>query len=122
MRTLFAQAPKLFSSLNFYFSGDFVPSYKESLEELVLAAGGTILTKNSLSSQKCDEGGFSSTTLVVYSLYPPPNLESEEASAVVIESRRKEAEALSEQSGYWVIGHTWLLESIAASKLQPIAC
>ncbi|OVA11844.1 BRCT domain [Macleaya cordata] len=116
------KTPKLFSDLNFYFSGDFVPSYKGSLEELVLAAGGTVLTNSTLVSQGCNEGIFSSTTLVVYSLDPPPNMESEVASSVVIEERRKEAEALGEQFGSWVISHTWILESIAASKLQPVAC
>ncbi|OVA08688.1 BRCT domain [Macleaya cordata] len=116
------KTPKLFSGLNLYFSGDFVPSYKGSLEELVLAAGGTVLTNSTLVSQGCNKGIFSSTTLVVYSLDPPPNMESEEASSVVIEERHKEAEALGEQSGSWVIGHTWILESIAASKLQPVAC
>ncbi|KAI3982674.1 hypothetical protein MKX01_031548 [Papaver californicum] len=85
------------------FQCDFVPSYKESLEELVLAAGATVLTKNSLVSGISDEGECSSKTLVVYSLDLPPNLESEEASFLY---------------GALVIGHTWILESIAASKLE----
>ncbi|KAI3921166.1 hypothetical protein MKX01_036145 [Papaver californicum] len=111
-------AAKLFSGLHFYFSGDFVPSYKESLEELVLAAGATVLTKNSLVSGISDEGGRSLKTLVVYSLDIPPNLESEEASFLVIEERLRESETLAEQYGALVIGHTWILESIAASKLE----
>ncbi|MCL7028903.1 hypothetical protein MKW94_019786 [Papaver nudicaule] len=110
-------AAKLFSGLHFYFSGDFVPSYKESLEELVLAAGAIVLTKNSLASSISDEGESSSKTLIVYSLDLPPSLESEEeASHLVIEERLREAQALAEQTGSLVIEHTWILESIAASK------
>ncbi|MCL7024232.1 hypothetical protein MKW94_010944, partial [Papaver nudicaule] len=37
-------APKLLSGLQFYFSDDFAPSYRESLEELVIAAGALVLT------------------------------------------------------------------------------
>ncbi|CAA2934053.1 BRCA1-associated RING domain 1 [Olea europaea subsp. europaea] len=36
-------APKLFHGLKFYFSGDFVPAYKNELTDLVTAGGGTVI-------------------------------------------------------------------------------
>nr|DAD32066.1 TPA_asm: hypothetical protein HUJ06_010917 [Nelumbo nucifera] len=95
-------APKLFHGLKFCFSGDFVPSYKEYLEDLVKAAGGTLL-EDKVSSVYLD---------------PPQTCNLSEFS--VIDKRRREAENLAGEIGAKVIGHTWLLESIAACKLQSI--
>ncbi|RZC63587.1 hypothetical protein C5167_025361 [Papaver somniferum] len=106
-------APKLFNGLHFHFSGEFVPLYKKSLEELVLYAGARVLTKNTLLSQSSDEGECSSTTLVVYDF-------DEEVSFTVLLERRREAEDLAKQSKSVVIGHTWILESLAALKLEPL--
>ncbi|KAI3895162.1 hypothetical protein MKX03_025554 [Papaver bracteatum] len=106
-------APKLFNGLHFYFTGEFVPLYKKSLEGLVVYAGARVLTKNSLLSRSSDEGDCSSTTLIVYDF-------DEEVSFTVLLERRREAEALGKQSRSVVIGHTWILESIAALKLEAL--
>ncbi|KAI3947942.1 hypothetical protein MKW92_024883 [Papaver armeniacum] len=105
--------PKLFTGLHFYFTGEFVPLYKKSLEGLVVYAGARVLTKNSLLSRSDVEGECSSTTLIVYDF-------DEEVSFTVLLERRREAEALAKQCRSVVIGHTWILESIAALKLEPL--
>ncbi|EHA8587102.1 putative protein BREAST CANCER SUSCEPTIBILITY 1 [Cocos nucifera] len=54
------KAPKLFTGLTFYFSGHFMPYYKNHLEDLVSAAAGTVLEKSEITP----------TTLIVYSTEP----------------------------------------------------
>ncbi|MCI78273.1 protein BREAST CANCER SUSCEPTIBILITY 1-like, partial [Trifolium medium] len=43
------QQPKLFDGYKFYFMGDFIPSYKGYLQDLVIAAGGTVLHRKPVS-------------------------------------------------------------------------
>ncbi|KAK9265846.1 hypothetical protein L1049_027079 [Liquidambar formosana] len=114
-------APKLFSGLTFYLSGDFVPGYKEDLQRLITAAGGTILkSKENLVALVHDAKATASTILVVYNLDPPQGCKlGDEVS--ILWKRLEEAEVLAAEIGSGVIGHTWLLESIAACKLQPLA-
>ncbi|KAK1260779.1 hypothetical protein QJS04_geneDACA002321 [Acorus gramineus] len=94
------KAPKIFSGMCFHFSSYFSPDFKY-LEELTLAAGGTIVK--------------------VYCLDPPEGCNLTEV-ADVIQKRAEEAEVFGIKSGNQVIGHTWLLDSIAACKLQPVDC
>lgn len=112
------QEPKLFSGLNFYFSGDYMPAYKEDLEDLVVAGGGSVLgNKEELVTvgHKCE--ATSSNLFIVYNLDPPQGCRlGEEVS--ILWQRLSEAEDLASKTGSQVIGHTWLLESIAACKLQ----
>ncbi|GMN49028.1 hypothetical protein TIFTF001_018180 [Ficus carica] len=113
-------APKLFSGLNFYFVGDFVASYKEDLEDLVIAAGGTVLiSREELIAQSCEETTQAPTALVVYNIDPPEGCKLGDEVAILFQ-RLSEAEDIACQTGLKVIGHTWLLESIAGHKLQPI--
>ncbi|XP_020222007.1 BRCA1-associated RING domain protein 1 [Cajanus cajan] len=113
-----ANEPKLFSDLKFYFSGDYVPAYKEDLEDLIEVGGGTVLrSKEELEAQrhKCEVD--SSKLLIVYNLDPPQGCKlGDEVS--ILWQRLNEAEDLAANT-LQVIGHTWILESIAACKLQP---
>ena len=113
------QAPKLFNGLNFYFAGDFVLSYKEDLQDLVRDAGGTVLlSKEEVVAQSCD-GQVDTKTLVVYNIDPPEGIKlGEEVS--ILWQRLSEAGDIADRTGSQVIGHTWLLESIAGYKLLPI--
>lgn len=52
--------PILFDGLKFYFMGDFDPSYKGYLQDLVVSTGGTVLCRKSIP---CDE-------LALTSIYP----------------------------------------------------
>lgn len=112
------QEPKLFSGLKFYFSGDYVSSYKEDLEDLVEVGGGTVLRSKDKLEAKRQEGEVASNLLVVYNLDPPQGCKLGEEVSILWE-RLNEAEDLAANTGYQVIGHTWILESIAACKLQP---
>lgn len=112
-------APKLFNGLKFYFTGDFVPGYEENLQNLVITAGGTILkSKEELVPQNCD-GQAAPKILVVYNLDSPQGCKVGE-EVDILWKRLTEAQDVSANIGSQVIGHTWLLESIAACQLQPL--
>ncbi|CAJ1900010.1 unnamed protein product [Sphenostylis stenocarpa] len=112
-----ANEPKLFSGLKFYFSGDYVSTYKEDLEELIEVGGGTVLrSKEDLEEQRQECKVNSSKLLVVYNLDPPQGCKlGEEVS--ILWQRLNDAEDLAANT-LQVMGHTWILESIAACKLQ----
>ncbi|KAI4349357.1 hypothetical protein L6164_009952 [Bauhinia variegata] len=112
------QEPKLLRGLNFYFSGDYMPLYKKDLEDLVVAGGGSVLgSKEELEAKGHEREATSSKQLVVYNLDSPQGrMLGEEVS--ILWQRLSEAEDLAAKTGSQVIGHTWLLESIAACKLQ----
>lgn len=112
------QAPKLFSGLEFYFFGDFVPSYKGYLKDLVIAAGGTIQVKEDMGSQGSNSKITPAMNVVIYNRDPPQDCKSSQLSSI-IEQRHGEAEAFAANTGSKVVDHTWLLESIAACRLQP---
>lgn len=115
---LFMQAPKLFSGMNFYFSGDFFPAYKDDLQNLVTAAGGSVVkTKEQLATLSC-AGQGSSTTLVVYNVDPVQPYTMDKGNSVVLQ-RHRTAEELATEFGCQVLKHIWILESIAACTLHP---
>ncbi|KAK7835722.1 brca1-associated ring domain protein 1 [Quercus suber] len=109
--------PKLFNGLKFYFTGGFVPEYEEDLCDLVMTAGGTVLkSKEELVPQSCDG---QAKILVVYNLDPPQGSKVGE-EVDILWKRLTEAQDVAANIGSQVIGHTWLLESIAACELQPL--
>ncbi|XP_039021093.1 BRCA1-associated RING domain protein 1-like isoform X2 [Hibiscus syriacus] len=112
-------APKLFDGFNFYFVGDFVSGFKEDLQNLVVTAGGTVLMRMEELIEHNNNGDQTSQAkmVVVYNLDAPQGSElGEEVS--IIWQRVSEAQDLASKISGLVIGHTWLLESIAACKLQ----
>ncbi|XVE77960.1 hypothetical protein DITRI_Ditri13aG0106100 [Diplodiscus trichospermus] len=114
----FDNAPKLFDGFSFYFVGDFVSVYKEDLQNLVVAAGGIVLRTVDEGLVKQNNSDQAVKVIVVYNLDAPKGSElGEEVS--IIWQRVNEAQDLATKIGGQVIGHTWLLESIAAHKLQP---
>ncbi|CAH2038980.1 unnamed protein product [Thlaspi arvense] len=112
--------PKLFDGLKFYFFGEFYKGYKEDLQNLVKVAGGTILnTEDELGAESSNNANEQrSSSIVVYNIDPPIGCALGE-EVTLIWNRANEAEALSSKTGSRVVGHTWLLESIAAYKLHP---
>lgn len=101
------QAPGLFAGLTFYFSGHFMPGYRANLEDLIAAAGGSVLEKAELSS----------TSLILYSMEAPPphnNLDALET----INKRLAEAQELATTAGCRAIPHTWLLDCIASCAVE----
>lgn len=115
------QKPKLFDGMKFYFFGDFCKGYKEDLQNLVKVAGGVILnTKDELGAESSNNvNDQRSSSIVVYNIDPPVGCALGEEVASIWE-RANEAEALSTKTGSRVVGHTWLLESIAGYKLYPM--
>ncbi|CAN8295721.1 unnamed protein product [Cochlearia groenlandica] len=107
--------PKLFEGLRFYFYGDFIKGYKEDLQNLVKVAGGTILN----TEDELNESNDKEEAIVVYNIDPPHGCGLGE-EVTIIWRRGNEAEALASKTGSRVVGHTWLLESIAGYKLHPV--
>ncbi|KAF6145542.1 hypothetical protein GIB67_037575 [Kingdonia uniflora] len=98
------KAPKLFTDISFYLCGEF--DYKEDLEDLMLDAGGMLLTESMLVSQTCDTQTVSSKTLVVLPQCQPEQL-------------HEEAKTLAARTRSLLVDHSWIFDSIAASVLQP---
>ncbi|CAN1270281.1 BRCA1-associated RING domain protein 1 [Linum perenne] len=110
--------PKLFQEFNFYLSGDFIPRYKKDLQTLIEAAGGTICrSKEELLEEKNTES--KETTLVVYNLDPTRGCKLGDEVSILWE-RLNDAQDVAARAGCQVICHTWVLECIAAYKLQPL--
>ncbi|XP_017697418.2 protein BREAST CANCER SUSCEPTIBILITY 1 homolog [Phoenix dactylifera] len=113
--------PKLFAGISFYFSGDYTPSYKGYLQDLVIKAGGTILQRKPISrdQEKLLDNSLPSTIFIIYSLEHPEKKRCNDY-ALVFNRRRAEAQALADASGGKVATNTWIIDSIAACKLQPL--
>ncbi|CAN6689452.1 unnamed protein product [Malus baccata var. baccata] len=114
--------PKLFEGFKFYFMGDFIPSYKGYLQDLVIAAGGTVLQRKpvpegpkalSASSPKCQ-------TFIIYSLELPDQCHCSKKSTI-FNTRQADAKALATSAGAKVASNSWVLNSIAACKLQNLS-
>ncbi|KAK6932119.1 BRCT domain [Dillenia turbinata] len=115
------KGPKLFDSLKFYFSGDFLPSYKKCLHDLIIAAGGTILHRKPISEDKEDHQSGSSKlgTLILYSLELADHSELNKKN-MILKRRISDAEALAKATGSQIASNLWILNSIAACKLQNL--
>ncbi|KAI5447564.1 protein BREAST CANCER SUSCEPTIBILITY 1 homolog [Lathyrus oleraceus] len=114
--------PKLFDGYKFYFIGDFIPSYKGYLQDLVIAAGGINLHRKPVSG---DQNAMPHhmrphQTLIIYNLELPANCDPLEKDAI-FSQRRHDAEVLARSTGSMVASNTWILNSIAGCKLQSVA-
>ncbi|ESW19932.1 hypothetical protein PHAVU_006G167200 [Phaseolus vulgaris] len=111
--------PKLFDGYKFYFMGDFIPSYKGYLQDLVVAAGGIILHRKPVSgdqkSMLLDTHPYQ--TLIIYSLELPDKCKPSNTDTIC-RQRCHDAEVLASSTGSKVATNTWILNSIAACKLQ----
>ncbi|XP_027158401.1 protein BREAST CANCER SUSCEPTIBILITY 1 homolog [Coffea eugenioides] len=118
---LLDKKPKLFSGYKFYFLGEFVPSYKGYLHDLVIAAGGTVLNRKPISeeqkifSSECPP----STTFIVYSLEQPEKCGASKRNTI-LNRRRFDAEALASSTRAVAVSNSWILNSIAGCKLQNL--
>lgn len=113
------QEPKIFYGLQFYLMGGFVPSYKGYLQDLIIAAGGTILHRKPISRDQGALLSCSSTTstFIVYSLELPDKCNPSKKD-IILNSRQSEAEVLASSTGAKAVSNSWVFNSIAASKLQ----
>lgn len=115
------QKPKLFAGFKFYFTGEFEPSYKKYLQDLVTVGGGIALHRKPIAE---NHGiGVSSpsapSTVIVYSIELPVNCDHRKKD-MILERRRSEAEALAISSGAKLATNSWVLNCIAGHKLQDL--
>ena len=113
------QQPKLFNGFKFYFFGDFMPSYKGYLQDLVIAAGGTVLHRKPIvgNHETLFSGYSQCETLIIYSLEQPDDC-GPDGKNHIFTCRRSEAEALARLTGAKVASNSWFLNSIAACQVQ----
>lgn len=113
------QQPKLFDGCKFYFTGEFIPSYKGYLHDLVVAAGGTILQRKPISrdQESLSSENPRSSVYIIYNLELQGKCDPNKKNSI-FNKRRKDAEALASSTGAIVASNSWVLNSIAASNLQ----
>ncbi|KAG6695789.1 hypothetical protein I3843_09G113500 [Carya illinoinensis] len=113
---LLNKQPKIFNGCKFYFMGDFTPSYKGYLQDLVIAAGGTILHRKPITE---DPNASIFQTFIIYSLEIPDKCNPSK-KATIINRRRSDADALASSTGAKLASNSWVLNSIAACNLQNL--
>ncbi|GKE88493.1 BRCA1-associated RING domain protein 1 isoform X1, partial [Tanacetum coccineum] len=117
--------PKLFNNLKFYFIGDFVQAFKADLLNLVTTAGGTIAdTKMELISSSNDANAeakpnVNQVTVVVYNADYSDTYGFEDEASMKYQ-RSAAAEDVAQEFGSEIAGHTWILESIAACRVNLV--
>ncbi|CAN8325448.1 unnamed protein product [Cochlearia groenlandica] len=100
--------PKLFNGIKFYIMGDFEPSYKGYLQDVIVAAGGTNLRRRPV----CNDKEEASTTIIVFSVEPCKNK--------TLTQRRSDGEALAKSSKARAASSSWVLDSIAGCKILDL--
>ncbi|CAI0548465.1 unnamed protein product [Linum tenue] len=108
--------PKILDGFKFYFMGDFVDSYKGYLQELITVAGGNILHRKPVL--EVSETSSPSSTLVIYNLQLPEKGDTRKKDSILTQ-RRTSAKVLAGCTGAIAVSNLWVLDSIAASQLQP---
>lgn len=90
-------------------------SYKGYLHDLVVAAGGTVLHRKPISEHHKDLP----STFIIYSLEVPDKCDPSKTKWI-INRRKSDADALASSSGAAVATNSWILNSIAAGRLQNL--
>ncbi|XP_063939260.1 protein BREAST CANCER SUSCEPTIBILITY 1 homolog [Daucus carota subsp. sativus] len=115
LRHLNKQA-KIFDGYKFYFIGDFQPSYRGFLHDLLIAAGGRILHRKPIAG----DNEAVSSTFIIYSLELPDKCNPSNRISIV-NRRRTDAVNLASSCQAVVATNSWILNSIAACKWQNLA-
>lgn len=106
------QEPKLFNGFKFYFTGDFATSYKGYLQELIIAAGGTMLHRKPIPLHN-------ETQFLIYNLELPDKYKANKQN-LILSNRKSEAQGLANSCGAVAVSNSWILNSISACKLQNL--
>ncbi|XP_010275915.1 PREDICTED: protein BREAST CANCER SUSCEPTIBILITY 1 homolog [Nelumbo nucifera] len=111
--------PKLFNGFMFYFTGEFMPSYKGYLQDLVVAAGGTVLQRKPISrdQERLLCGSSKSEIFIIYSVDLPDKCDPGKKT-MICNRRRSDAEVLANSTGAKVASSAWILDSIAGCKCR----
>ncbi|TVU20642.1 hypothetical protein EJB05_36857 [Eragrostis curvula] len=118
---LINKQPKLFDGMQFYFHGDYTNSYRGYLQDLVVAAGGTVLQRKPVSRDQQKLLDDSSMILIVYSDENQDSAKSKSKISTHTARRQTDAQALACASGGKVVSSTWIIDSIAASNLAQVS-
>ncbi|KAL6546337.1 hypothetical protein OROMI_022058 [Orobanche minor] len=110
---LLNKQPKLFEGYTFFFTGDFVASYKGYLHDLVIASGGKVLNRKPVATDN------QAKTFIIYSIELLDQCRPSNGSSI-LNQRRAQAEALARSSGAIAANNSWILNSIAGYRLQEI--
>ncbi|KAM3411673.1 hypothetical protein ACQJBY_003378 [Aegilops geniculata] len=111
--------PKLFNGMQFYLHGDYTVTYRGFLQDLVVAAGGMVLHRKPVSRNQQKLLDDSSSVFVVYSV-------ENQGKATLGDNdndccrQADEAQALAFASGGEAVSSAWIIDSVAACKLQPL--
>lgn len=106
------KAPKIFSGLRFCFSDHFEPVDRGIWEDLVVDAGGTVVQKEKLNCSRAELSSSESSYFVVNEGYQEKWSKFERKE--VVRKRSDEAVDMKLKTGFQVIGHTHILDTIAA--------
>ncbi|WVZ99192.1 hypothetical protein U9M48_044525 [Paspalum notatum var. saurae] len=112
--------PKLFDGIQFYLNGDYTMSYKGYLQDLVVAAGGTVLQRKPVSRSQQKLLDNSSLILIVYSNENQDKAKRKTKDGIDNGHCQADAQALACASGGKVVSSAWIIDSIAACNLQPL--
>ncbi|KAJ0247160.1 BRCT domain-containing protein [Hirschfeldia incana] len=99
--------PKLFEGLKFYVMGDFELAYKGYLQDMIIAAGGTILRRRPICSDDNE-----ASTIVVFNIEP--------SKKKTLTERRSDAEALARSVNARAASSSWVLDSIAGCQILDL--
>ncbi|KAJ4880895.1 Protein BREAST CANCER SUSCEPTIBILITY 1-like protein [Raphanus sativus] len=99
--------PKLFNGLKFYMMGDFEVAYKGYLQDMIVAAGGTILRRRPISSDDNE-----ASTIVVFNVEP--------SKKKTLTERRSDADALARSVNARAASSSWVLDSIAGCQILDL--
>lgn len=95
--------------MSFYFNGEFIPSYKSDLIELVRVGGGSIVENmEHVAAERHNLEDISTTVVVYYHDHPQG-----------CAAPKEEAEGVAKSIDAHIVPHTWILESIAACQILP---
>ncbi|KAL6609684.1 hypothetical protein ACP70R_039653 [Stipagrostis hirtigluma subsp. patula] len=115
-----SKQPKLFDGIQFYLQGDYTKSYRGYLQDLVVAAGGTVLHRKPVSRDQQKLLHDSSPILIVYSVENQDKSKAKSKDCINTDRNAADARALACASGGKVVSSAWITDSIAACKLQPL--
>lgn len=101
------QEPKLFNGLKFYMMGDFEVAYKGYLQDMIVAAGGTILRRRPITNDDNE-----ASTIVVFNVEP--------SKKKTLTERRSDAEALARSVNARAGSSSWVLDSIAGCQMLDL--
>ncbi|MCD7465736.1 hypothetical protein HAX54_001830 [Datura stramonium] len=111
--------PKLFNGYKFFFMGDFLPSYKSYLHDLVIAAGGIVLNRKPVPVDQEILSPGCPPPLVIYSNEQLDQCEGSEKISILAR-RRSDAEVLAGSTGAVAASNSWILNCIAGSNLLEL--